>query len=111
MIVTFFIGNCTHVLNVYMASFGGDLLKSLNIRLLFGKRLFGWRRQVVWGFRGLSCLTKLCLGSGYGALGMKSPIYGVTLLPPNMGKLEGVGALELLEGRMVVGCGRILGKV
>ena len=67
---------------------------------------------MVWGFGGLSCLTKLCLGSGYGALGMKSPIYGVRLLPPpNMGKLEGVGALELLEGRMVVGCGRTLGKV
>ena len=57
-------------------------------------------------------LTKLCLGIGYGTLGRKLPIYGVRLLPPNKGRVVEVGALELSEGHMVVGCrGRELAKM
>ena len=66
---------------------------------------------MVWGFKGLGFLAKLCLGSGFGTLGRKLPIYGIRLLKPNMGRLVEAGALELLEGHMVVGCGRTLGKV
>ena len=86
-------------------------MKFLNICLLLGIRLFGWGRQVVWGFGRLGILTKLCLGSGYGALGRTLPIYGVRLLPPNMGRVVEVGALELSEGHMAVGCGRVLEKM
>ena len=57
----------------------GPPMKFLNIRLLLGIKLFGRWRQVVWGFGGVGFLTKLCLGSGYGALGRKLPIYGVRL--------------------------------
>ena len=56
-------------------------------------------------------MTKLCLGSGFGALGRKLTIYGIRLLPPNMGRLVEVGALGLLEGHMAVGVGRTLGNV
>ena len=63
---------------------------------------------MVWGFGRLDFLNELCLGSGYGALGRKLPIYGVRLLPPNMGRVVEVGALELLEGHMAIGCGRVL---
>ena len=62
-------------------------------------------------FGGLGFLTKLCLGSFLGALGRKLTIYGVRLLPPNMGRLVEVGALGLLEGHMAVGVGRTLGNV
>ena len=87
-------------------------MKFLNIFLLLGIRLFGRWRQVVWGFWGLGFLTKLCLGIGYGTLGRKLPIYGVRLLPPNKGRVVEVGALELSEGHMVVGCrGRELAKM
>ena len=66
---------------------------------------------MVWGFGRLGFSTKLCLGSGYSALGRKLPIYGIRLLPPNMGRVVKVGALELLEGHMDVGCGRVLEKM
>ena len=87
-------------------------MKFLNTHLLLGIRLFGWWKQVVRGFGRLGFLTKLCLGSGYGALGRKLPIYGVRLLLPNMGRVVEVGALELLEGDMAMGCrGRELEKM
>ena len=50
---------------------------------------------MVWGFGRLGFLTKLYLGSGYGALGSKLTIYGVRLLLPNIGRVVEVGALEL----------------
>ena len=84
-------------------------MKFLNTHLLLGIRLFGRWRQVVWGFGGLGFLTKLCLGIGYGAWGRKLPIYGIRLLLPNMGRVVKVGALELSEGHMAVGCGEVLG--
>ena len=65
---------------------------------------------MAWGFERLGYLTKLCLRSGYGDLGMRSHIYGGKLLLPNMGRPVGDGVLELLEGRMNVVCGRTLGK-
>ena len=103
MIVTFFIGNCTHVLNVYMASFGGDLLKSLNIRLLFGKRLFGWRRQVVWGFRGLSCLTKLCLGMWLWCFGNEVAHLWRHVIATKYGEARGGWCTRVVRG--MHGCG------
>ena len=86
-------------------------MKFLNTHLLLGIRLFGRWRQVVWGFGRLGFLTKLCLGSGYGALGSKLPMYGVRLLLPNIGRVVEVGALELSEGHTTVGCGRVLEKM
>lgn len=74
-------------------------MTSSNICLLIGIRFVGRLRQVVWRSGGTGCLTKLCLESGYGILGTKPPIYDVGLQLPNMERLEGVGAVELLEGR------------
>ena len=56
-------------------------------------------------------LSKHCLGSGYGSVGRKLPIYGARLLPPNIGRVVKVGALELLEGHKAMGCGRVLEKI
>ena len=48
----------------------------LNSHWLLGRKLYGQWRQVAWGSGRLGCLTKLCLGSGYGNLGMRSHVYG-----------------------------------
>ena len=51
----------------------------LNILQLLGIRSLCQLRVVVWGFRGLGCLTRPCLGSGCGVLGKKVIDYGVRL--------------------------------
>ena len=51
----------------------------LNILWLLGRRFVCHWRKVVWGSKGLFCLTKLCLVSGYGVLGRKLIGYGFRL--------------------------------
>ena len=48
----------------------------LKSHLLPGRKLCGQWRQVAWGSGRLGYLTKLCLGRGYGNLGMRSHVYG-----------------------------------
>ena len=88
----------------------GVLRKLSNIHLLLGIRCVGRLRQEVYGYGGLACLIKPCFGNGCGGLDVKPIVYGVRLNLPSMERLVEAGALELIEVRKGVECGRILEK-
>ena len=59
-------------------------------------------------------LIRLYWENGFGDMDTKLLIYGGGLWPRNMGRRKGVGALEFVEGLMVVVYGEVLvtgGKV
>ena len=62
--------------------------------LVLGIRSICLLRVVVWGSKGLGCLTRPYLGSGCGILGKKETDYGVRLYQPIMVRGEEAGALE-----------------
>ena len=77
---------------------------------MLGIRCVGRLRQEVYGYGGLACLIKPCFGNGCGGLDVKPIVYGVRLNLPSMERLVEAGALELIEVRKGVECGRILEK-
>ena len=81
---------------------------------VFKYPLIAWDK-VVWPveagglrIRRIGLFNQALLGKWLWCFGKEVTHYGIRLLPPNMRRLVEVGALELFEEHMVVGCGRTL---